>query len=171
MAGVLRSRKEQVSSGWKYLLGLQDLVRVYERSLVADAWLDVQFSGRQAYWKEQRDRIDARGIYSVLHVDFTTARQSYPLPEPWDDEARPLVIRASVLAVPIDALPKGVAAKSLVVSLLEELFASPPSLEEAWSLEVTLDANVRRVGAALKAWRGRHLACSSAERTLQPARR
>lgn len=146
------SHKEQVPKGWTYLLGLTHIHDALAPRLTRDAYLSVFFTPKQAYWKEQRDLVDARRQYRIIQASYAPGREHVPrLPgivKPWDDEEHPLVVSAQELAVPHEVLPRGVAVRPLLCELLTESFlklmptglSGDRSPRSAWMLDVVLDA-------------------------------
>lgn len=183
MPGTLRteSHKQKLPKGWTYLLGLMDIANALEPRLTHDAWLSLQFSPRQAYWKEKRDEIDERRRYTILRAQFGPGGEHLPhvgARRPWDEELHPQVVTAEVLGVPHDALPPGIAVRPIARELLAEAFLeltplglSPDrSPRRGWLLEVLLDAQVDALEAILMPWNGAlHEVSKRVQRQLRAA--
>ena len=174
------SHRSKAPKGARYLASWKDFQLAFEGLLTADAWVDLTFATKQAFWKEDRDRIAATGAFKVLRATYTTVHRltEFGAPRPWDSESNPQLIEAEVFAVPVDATPKGVAARPIVSRLLAAaaqrlnpvgLPATKPMKHlHAWLLEVEFDVKNTNAVARLLPWNGG--AYALAERLAVPLR-
>ncbi len=123
--------------------------------------ISIHFSPKQAYWKEERDRIEERGVYHVATLQYSPSRSQATLERnrPWSAEQWPQVVDASVMALPRRVLPPE-SASDPVRSAAPEGCArdcrpgrAPCSRQErpvAWIVDVEYDAPARVPRALLK---------------------
>lgn len=178
----LHSRKEPLPKELLYPLKAGELVAAFQPKLTRDAHLDLSFLRAQAYWKEQRDRIQEEGRYTLARCTYYTRGLHLRSlgHAPWSQEERPQVIAADVLAIPRAVLPKGLSTHAATSSLLREAVAvlvprGLPRLtqrgqmeDDAWLFELELDSPVGLLRAKLQPWTGGSFGLQTLERPLTP---
>ncbi|WP_044195062.1 hypothetical protein [Hyalangium minutum] len=178
----VHSRKESLPKELLYPLKAGELAAAFQPKITRDAHLDLSFHRTQAYWKEQRDRIQEEGRYTLARCTYYTRGlhlRSWGH-APWAHEERPQVITANVLAIPRAVLPKGssihAAASSLVCEAVAVLVPRGlPRLtqrgqmeDDAWHFELELDSSVHLLRAKLQPWTGGSFGLQTVECPLTP---
>jgi hypothetical protein len=178
----VHSRRDTLPKELVYPLKTSALAAAIQQQLVGDMHLSVSFSRTQAYWKEQRERIQEEGRYRLVKCTYYANGQHLPKlgSQPWAEEEHPQVVLAEVAALPREVLPKQASIHAVTAALVQESISqlAPQGLpmkrdrsrpHDAWVLQVEFDSPAQRLLAKLWPWDGGQFVLRTVERELTPA--
>jgi hypothetical protein len=90
--------KDKPAKGFAYLLKYVDIEACFVQGAQEVIYLDVHFSLKQRYWKQDRDRLEAEGQYTLVQCGCTPGYA--PPYGPWQEHKNPIVISVGICAVP-----------------------------------------------------------------------
>jgi hypothetical protein len=93
--------KDRPAKGFAYLLKYADIEACFVhrvREVQRVIYLDVHFSLKQRYWKQDRDRLEAEGQFTLVQCGYTPGQA--PPYGPWQEQKSPVVVSVGIYAVP-----------------------------------------------------------------------
>jgi hypothetical protein len=178
----LHSQKEPLHKGLLYPLKASEMAAALQPKITRDVHLSISFRRTQAYWKEQRDRIQEEGRYALVNgAYYMRGRHLWAGSHvPWAHEERPQVVVVNVFAIPRTALLQGAPIHAATSDLVREAVTvlAPQGLprltqrgqleDDAWHFELELDSSVHLLRARLRPRTGGSFGLQVLERPLTP---
>src|SRR5690349_4984820 len=98
------SIKYKLSKGLSYLIKSSDFEVCFAGHSDRDVYLDIHFSRRSTYWKEDRDRLATEGRYHLVWCGYYGSVLMPLQNSPWKDKNNPIVVTCESVAAPLHVI-------------------------------------------------------------------
>ncbi len=151
------SHRARAQRGWRFAARVSDLEAALSAVGGPLVFLNVHFQQRQAYWKEDRERIQREGRYQVVVLHHDRERSRTPFSGPWDEHPDAPVVSATVAPIPRQAGPAGMPMRPIVRRELSQAVGGlalnhPPW--HRWTISLLLDSTEGELEVVVARWTG-----------------
>jgi hypothetical protein len=155
---IPRIYKNKIGKELRYPIKYTDLEACFLSRSTDDVYLDVYFTDRQAYWKTNREQLEAEGRYNLVEIDYDPEKPDFLHSNaPWQDIEDPIVVHIQVYAIAHSVAVTCCLERTRLRSILSDQVHKlmPGGLpSQRWRLRVVLLAKSRLLECTTKVWRG-----------------